>query len=133
MIEGFAGLGEMFADFDLVLKIFVLMTIINFVRNHVAHSGLALIVTAVFSFFVLFVAWPLFGSAFLLYSLFMMGIGSILVDFFFVSGGMMGGGQAEAHAHGPVSSGADFSHRGKAMGGAHKMLHAGARRLMMRR
>ncbi len=95
----FLQLFEFLSDFELVMKIIVLMAILNFARNHLGNSPTSLLVVAIFSYFVLFMFWPFFGTMWLLYSLLAMGLGGVLVDFFFVS--QMAGGRPDEEMHGP--------------------------------
>lgn len=94
------------SDFTLIMKIFVFMSIINFVKNHVGENLLAILVTIVFSWYALFVAFPLFGTLYLLYILLTLGIAGVIIDYFFVSGSS--GAPPEGS---PVSSGADIASR----------------------
>jgi hypothetical protein len=103
--------GEFFGDMQLILKIFTFMAIYSFARNHVGGGALAIAVILILSFFVLFVAWPLFGTIYLLYMVFILGAGGVLIDFFFVTGSSGGGGGSMS----PVSSGADVAKRMVAM------------------
>lgn len=102
------GLGEAWLDLNLILKVFVLITIVSFVRNHLGNSWLSWIVILGFAWFVLFDGWRLFGPIYILYLLIGMGISGILVDFFFVTAGGMGGGGKEGEKYSPISSGADL-------------------------
>lgn len=99
---------EFFGDMILVLKIFVLLTIISFVINHLGKGPLSIVLIVGFSYFMLFspFAW-FFNWIYVLMMLLMMGAAGILIDFFFVGGGS-GGGGGEAS---PVSSGADLAKR----------------------
>ena len=116
----FLGLADFFEDINLVLKIFVLMTIISFVNNHIENKALKIVVFLVLSFFIIFDFWVLFGGIYILYMLLMLGISGVLVDIFFVSG-MMGGREP------PEVSGKDVRERGKGGHAAHAALHAPAR------
>ena len=77
------GFWDILSDFDLVMKIFVLLTIISFVNNHIENQNLKLIVMALFAYFLLFDLWQLFLPVYGLYILLMFGFGGILVDLFF--------------------------------------------------
>lgn len=100
------SLTETFNDFNLVLKIFVLLAVISFVRTHLGQSAASLVVIIGMFFFIFGDYWKIFGGIYVLYMLFTFGISSIIIDFFFVTGGG-GGGKAEA----PVSSGVDIMSR----------------------
>lgn len=91
--------GEFFSDFTIVLKIIVFLAILNFARNHLGNSPTSLLVVAIFSYFVLFLYWEVFGGMYLLYTLLAMGLGGVLVDFFFVS--QMSGRPSNDETHGP--------------------------------
>jgi fatty acid desaturase len=108
-----------FDDVQIVLKIFLFMMLYNFGRNHLGNSPLAVIVILVFGFFMLFVFWPLFGTLYLLYILFMLGISQVIIDYIFVMP------QVDES---PMSSGADMAARMRASGKtrqslAGKMIH----------
>ena len=109
----FLGLTEFFTDINFVIKIFVLMTIISFVNNHIENKALKIIVLFVLAFFIIFDYWALFGGIYILYMLLMLGISGVLVDIFFVSG-MMGGQEP------PEVSGKDVKERSH---GAHHAAH----------
>ena len=112
----FLGVSDFFQDINLVIKIFVLMTIISFVNNHIENKALKIVVFLVLAFFIIFDYWALFGGIYILYMLLMLGISGILVDIFFVSG-MMGGHEP------PEVSGKDVKERS---GHAHHAAHAAA-------
>lgn len=97
---------EFFGDMIFVLKIFVLLTIISFIMNHLGKGPLAIVIVIGFSYFMLFspFAW-FFEITYILMMLLLMGAAGILIDFFFVGGGS-GGGEPS-----PVSSGADLAKR----------------------
>ena len=103
------SLGGFVGDVQLILKIFTFMAIYQFARNHVGGGTLSIAVIMILSFFILFVAWPLFGTIYLLYMAFIMGAGGVLIDFFFVTGSGGGGGGGGEYT--PVSSGADVAKR----------------------
>jgi len=118
---------QFFLDINLVLKIFVLLTIISFVQNHLGRGAVGLAVMGIFAWFILFDAWALFGGIYVLYMLLMFGIAGVMVDFFFITGGMGGGGQQaqggeeghEPHGHG----GGELSRKAGQMA-AHKAAQA---------
>src|SRR3989344_947906 len=113
--------GELFSDINLIIKIFVLMTIANWVRNHLGSSPLSWILIAGLGYFILFDGWAIFGPIYLLYLLLGFGVSSVIIDFFFVGGG----GQPEnGDMESPVSSGVDIMKR---MHEAHHASHAGRR------
>ncbi len=113
--------GELFADFNFVLKIFVLLSIISFIKNHLGTGPLAIILILGIGYFVFFEAWVFFGGIYVLYMLLALGVSGILIDFFFVSGGPAGGKPEEAGQQlSPVSSGADIARRQAQMKAAHQ-------------
>lgn len=110
------SLTEMFSDFNFILKIFVLLTVINFAKNHIGNGPIAIVVVLGMAYFVFSDLWILFGGAFLLYTMFMFGIGAVLIDIFFV--GSMGTAPAGGpDPFSPISSGADVQGRMAAMAG----------------
>ncbi|MFH1588703.1 MAG: hypothetical protein ABIA76_05185 [Candidatus Diapherotrites archaeon] len=107
---------EMFTDFNLVIKIFALLTIASFVRNRLGDNPLGLIVIGALAFFILFDFWKFFGPIYILYTLLTLGISGMIVDFFFISAGQ---GPQQEGPNSPVSSGADLL----AKRTMHKMAH----------
>ncbi|MBS3063288.1 MAG: hypothetical protein J4203_05450 [Candidatus Diapherotrites archaeon] len=125
MLTFLGFLGEMFADANFVLKIFILLTIVSWARMHLGKSALSYILIAGFCYFVFFSdLWALFGGVYLLYMLFMLGFASIIIDFFFVtqSQGMPQQGQEEQGS--PVDSGKDVMERMHGMRHPHPGLGA---------
>src|SRR3989344_6444866 len=118
------GVFEIFNDFNLIIKIFVLMTLASWVRNHLGDSPLSWILIGGLGYFILFDGWAIFGPIYLLYMLLGFGVSSILIDFFFVGAG---GGPAppEEGMESPVSNGVDIMKR---MHESHGAAHAGMRR-----
>ncbi len=110
LILFFGTLGELFADLNLALKLFALLSIVSFVWSHLGKSPLSVALIAGIGWFVLFDYWKFFGGVFVLYTLLTLGISGILIDFFFVS--QMGGEQAEAQ---PIGSGVDLMMRQQAL------------------
>ncbi|MFH1255680.1 MAG: hypothetical protein V1494_00135 [Candidatus Diapherotrites archaeon] len=101
---------EFAGDFNLVLKILVLLTIANFSLTHLGKGPMSWIVIIGFAYFVLFSnLWLLFGGVYLLYMLLMFGFGHILIDFFFISAGS--GPKPEEEMESPVSHGVDLAKR----------------------
>ncbi len=101
-------IGEFFSDFTLVLKIFVFLTIVSFVKNHVGNNVIAIVITILFSWYALFVAFAFFGTIYLLYTLLLLGVSGIVIDFFFVS---QSAGHQNLQDNSPVSSGYDIVKR----------------------
>lgn len=121
-------------DINLILKILVLLTIIAFVRQHVQHPILSIVIIAFIGWLVLFSNWAIFGSIYVLYILLGAGVTGVLVDFFFVLPTIKGQKQMElqekaqkeqqemeeqqAREQGEQVSGYEIMHR------QHKMQHA---------
>ncbi|MBS3061456.1 MAG: hypothetical protein J4215_02630 [Candidatus Diapherotrites archaeon] len=84
MITGF-DIMAVFADFNLILKLFVLIMIISFVKSHLGGGPLATMVMVFIAFFVIFDAWKIFGGIYLLYAIITLGFSGLLIDFFFVT------------------------------------------------
>lgn len=99
---------ELFSDINLILKIFVLMTLVSWVKNHLGTGPLSWILVAGMGYFILFDGWKIFGPIYVLYMLLMFGVSSVVIDFFFVGGG---GGPEKEGLESPVSSGADIMKR----------------------
>ena len=78
--SGFTG------DVDLILKIVGLLFIMSFVRQHVQHPLLSLLIIVGMAAFLLFDFWKIFGSALFLYLLVTFGAAGLLVDLGFLGG-----------------------------------------------
>ena len=116
---------ELFGDLNFIIKIFVLLTLISWVNNHIGKGPLSLILIGGIGYFVLFDGWKLFGPIYVLYMLLMFGVSGVIIDFFFVGGG---GGPEKEGMESPVSSGVDIQKRmasQKAAGVAQKMSRGG--------
>ena len=116
---------ELFSDLNFIIKIFVLLTLISWVNNHVGKGPLSLILIGGIGYFILFDGWKLFGPIYVLYMLLMFGVSGVLIDFFFVGGG---GGPEKEGMESPVSSGVDIQKRiasQKAAGTAQRMSRGG--------
>lgn len=99
---------ELFSDINLILKIFVLLMIVSWVKNHVGSGPLAWIIVGGMGYFILFDGWKLFGPIYILYMLLMFGVSGVVIDFFFVGGG---GSPEREGMESPVSTGVDISKR----------------------
>lgn len=75
---------EMFGDMTFVLKIFVLMTIVSYVTQHLGKGPLAIIIVAVIAWMI-FSNFAIFGSIYVLYMLVLFGATQILMDFFILA------------------------------------------------
>jgi len=93
------SIGEFFSDMFLVLKIFVLLTIISYVYMHLGKGPLAIVVIIGFSWLMLFSPWTwFFEGAYVLMMLFMLGFAGIFIDFFFVFPGFAAGSSGAPEA-----------------------------------
>lgn len=96
---------EMFGDMTFVLKIFVLMTIVSYVTQHLGKGPLAIIIVAVIAWMI-FSNFAIFGSIYVLYMLVLFGATQILMDFFILAPqammeqNMAKGGETENQPHG---------------------------------
>ena len=98
---------DLFGDMTLVLKIFVLLTIISYVTQHLGKGPLALMVIAVLSYFIIFDYFMWFGGIYVLYMLVLFGVTQLLMDFFILAPQAameknMGGGEeipGQPHGH----------------------------------
>ena len=111
---------ELFSDAGLVLKIFVLLTIISFFINHLGKTPVSIVLIVGVSYFVLFDLWVLFGGIYIIWMLLVFGVSGIIIDFFFV--GAFSGQQGQ---EAPVSSGHDLLKRQEAMHAARRSMAAG--------
>lgn len=75
---------ELFGDMTFVLKIFVLMTIVSYVTQHLGKGPLALIIIAVIAWMI-FSNFLIFGSIYVIYMLVLFGVTQILMDFFILA------------------------------------------------
>lgn len=101
---------EFFQDMVFVIKIFVLLTIISFVLNHLGKGPLSFVLIIGFAYFMLFSPFSWFFEwTYVLMMMLLFGVSGILIDFFFVSGGAMGGAGAEEPS--PMSHGIDLANR----------------------
>ena len=102
MLTVLFSFGQFFADMNFVVKIFLLLTIISFVRNHIENPTIQVIVVILLGWFIFFDLWRLFGGIYVLYLALMMGISQFLVDLFFVGSMMSGQQPPQAHDAGPA-------------------------------
>ena len=97
----FLFLDDLFGDMTLVLKLFVLMTVISYVIQHLGKGALSLLIIAVMTWFIIFDYFYIFGGIYILYMLALFGGVQLLMDFFIVgpqimAGAQAGGGEGEA-------------------------------------
>ncbi len=76
---------ELFSDMTLVLKLFVLMTIVSYVTQHLGKGPLALLLIIVLSWFIIFDYFYVFGGIYILYMLVLFGITQLMMDFFILA------------------------------------------------
>jgi len=87
-------LDGLFDDMTMVLKIFVLMTVISYVVQHLGKGALSILIIAVMSWFIIFDYFYIFGGIYILYMLALFGGVQLLMDFFIVGPQIMAGEQA---------------------------------------
>lgn len=104
-------------DMILVLKVFVLLTIISYVLQHLGKGPLAILLIAVISYFVIFDYFYIFGGIYVLYMLAVFGGVQIMVDFFFAAPHALSMGQEQQGGEGAEAhmSGHEFRERQKHM------------------
>jgi len=123
---------EFLGDINFILKIFVLMTIIQFVLTHVGKGPVGMVVAGIMTWFIIFDQWKIFGGIYVIYMLLVFGVSHLIVDFIFVSGmAHGGGGGAEATAVEGGGGPSHPSHAPQKHGGAHQAAY-GAMRMMRR-
>ncbi len=125
------GIFEFFGDLNLILKIFVWLTLVSWIRNHVGTGPVSWILIIGLTYFVIFNGWQLFGPIYVLYMLLMFGISGIIIDFFFISAGGQPQPTDVEGMESPISSGVDLQE--KRMHGAHAAHAASHAARMMRR
>jgi hypothetical protein len=76
-----------FQDFDFILQLFLILTIIAFIKRRVTHNTLALVMISIGVIVMIFLFWPIFKTGYILYILLSVGVAGIFVDFFFISAG----------------------------------------------
>ena len=76
---------DLFGDMTLVLKLFVLMTIVSYVTQHLGKGPLALLLIAVLSWFIIFDFFYIFGGIYILYMLVLFGVTQLMMDFFILA------------------------------------------------
>ncbi len=82
-----------FNDLDFIIKIAFIVFLVIFVKQRITKNWLAITLIVIASIILIFFYWPLIGSAYVVYVLITIGIGSVLVDTFFVTMGEAHGGQ----------------------------------------
>lgn len=104
-------------DMMLVLKIFVILTIISYVVQHLGKGPLAIIIIALMSWFILFDQFMIFGGIYLLYMMAIFGGVGILMDFFIVGPQIMASGQMQqmGESEGETMTGREMQERQRHM------------------
>lgn len=118
-------------DFYFVIQIFVMISIMSFILNHLG-KGVVSVILILVMFYVVFILIPALSiAAFLLYTLLMAGVSTLFVDFFFITAGQGHQGGEER----PDVTGADVGDRRHMMEKAHNASRQAAGMLsnMMRR
>ncbi len=109
-VAEFMNLGQMLSDFNLIVKIFVMMTVVSFVNNHIENKQLGMVIMVFMFFFIFGNFWAFFGGVYLIYILLMMGVSGIMVDWFFLGGGAKGQQKQKGGIQNEIS-GADMVRR----------------------
>jgi len=78
-------LDDFLGDMTFVLKIFVLLTIVSYVTQHLGKGPIAIILIIVLSYFIIFDYFIYFGGIYILYMLVMFGVTQLLMDFFILA------------------------------------------------
>ena len=104
---------ELSGDMILVLKIFVLMTIISYITSHLGTSPLAIILIIGLSWFIIFDYFWFFGGIYILYTIITFGVSAIIIDFFFINQGASM--PKDEQMEGGISHGIDFNARQQAL------------------
>jgi len=74
-------------DLDFIIKIAFIIFLVIFVKQRITKNWLAITLIVIASIVLIFFYWPLIGSVYVIYILITIGIGSLLVDIFFVTMG----------------------------------------------
>ena len=73
-------------DFDLVLKIFFILFAISFIKQRVTNNTVSIFLISIAIIVCVFMFWDFIKIPYILYTLLTIGVASVLVDFFFISG-----------------------------------------------
>lgn len=105
-------------DMIFVLKIFMLLTIISFVWQHLGKGPVAIVIIAGLAYLVLMspFAW-FFETTYVVMTLLMFGIGGVLIDFVFAFPGIASGMESQ------VGSGKDAADRSKRFAEGRDRMH----------
>lgn len=74
-----------FSDMSFLLKLAFIVFIIIFVKERITKNWLAITAIVIVCIVLIFFYWEIFGSIYVVYILITIGIGSVLVDTFFVT------------------------------------------------
>ncbi len=77
-------IGNIFGDLELVLKIVGMLFIVSFVRSHIQHPILSVVLIMGLCAFLLFDVWKIFGGILLLYLVAFFGFLHIFIDLSFM-------------------------------------------------
>lgn len=100
-----------------IIQIFLLLSIMSFVLNHLGKGPLSVVVIGVTAFFVFFIIPALSQAVFIVYILLFAGVSSVLIDFFFITAG--GQPQQQGEFEEPDVNGLDIKERREKMEHAH--------------
>jgi hypothetical protein len=84
-----------FEDFNFIIKIAFIVFLVIFVKQRITKNWLAITAIVIACVVLIFFYWPLIGATYVIYVLITIGIGSVLVDTFFVTMGEAHGGQGQ--------------------------------------
>ena len=111
-----------FEEMYFVIQVFIMISIISFILNHLG-KGLLSIILIIVMFYVVFILIPAISiGAFMIYTLLMAGVSTLFVDFFFITAGQPG----QQHQQGeerPDVLGTDVKERQKQLQHAHHASH----------
>jgi len=115
---------EFSSDMILVLKIFMLLTIISFVWQHLGKGAIAIVVILGLSWIMLLSPWAwFFETTYIIMTLLMFGVGGILIDFVFAFPGLASGGGGMQPMESQVGSGKDAGARSQRFQQGRERLH----------
>lgn len=77
-------IGSLFTDLELVLKIVGMLFIVSFVRSHIQHPILSVVLIIGLCAFLLFDVWKIFGGILLLYLVAFFGFLHVFIDLSFM-------------------------------------------------
>ncbi|MDO8648048.1 MAG: hypothetical protein Q7R70_06590 [Candidatus Diapherotrites archaeon] len=111
-----------FEEMYFVIQVFIMISIISFILNHLG-KGLLSIILIIVMFYVVFILIPAISiGAFMIYTLLMAGVSTLFVDFFFITAGQPGQQQQQGEER-PDVLGTDVKERQKQLQHAHHASH----------